>query len=360
MAQAAEQIQQIVEAMARLSARQLPPPLPYKGVGNINDFFTTFERHAESLYGNDPISYLQTLHQFLEGEPREIAVAFGSGAGVTYEAVKERLITEFTTARTLGNNQYSDFFSASRRTNESLVCYSIRLSALASRIPNSNDQSRDVMVKSKFLGGLSKDISRQVDIHMSNEDNPTLSQIVKLASILEGKGNAPVPPDVKPRVQGGGGSLQANAIGNLPRGNPAFKPKCFACGSEEHIIKDCQVAKNVKCYNCNNLGHISKNCPHPRKQRNNDSASRTASGGNRQEGGTSQQPPQFQRPSQPQQTSQSQPTRPHCGFCNIYGHIMRDCREFRAALVVCVWCGGNHASHTCNERPNQGNFRASK
>ena len=342
---------QLAEAIGRMNARQLPAPLPFKGVGNINDFFEHFERHAESLYGTDPISYLQRLPQFLEGEPRDIAVAFGSGTGVTYEVVKARLIQEFTATRTLGNNQYSDFFSASRRPNESLVCFSIRLSALAGKIPNSTAQSRDVMVKSKFLGGLSKAISSQVDIHMSNQDNPTLEQIVKLASILEGKGVAPVTPaDVKPKVAGGGGSLQANAIGNQPIGNPAFKPKCFACKSEEHFIKDCPVAKNAKCYNCNNFGHISKHCTQPRKPRNNGGASRTASGGNRQEIGSFSPP----RP------AQSRPAKPRCGFCNIDGHIMRDCRQFKAALVVCVWCGGGHASHTCEEKPNQGNFRASK
>ena len=138
--------QQLIEnftaALRDIKVQRVPPPMPYKGVGSINDFFENFERYAHSLYENDARSYLQILPSFLEGETKNIALSFGTNAD--YATVKARVISE-SERRSLGSNNFTDFFATKRLPGESLLCYSIRLESLASKIPNSTLATQNVM-----------------------------------------------------------------------------------------------------------------------------------------------------------------------------------------------------------------------
>ena len=80
----------------------LPPPIPFKGTGSVEEWFVSFEKHAKSLYNGDHSSYLQMLSNHLEGEPRNIVLAFGTGNGVNYQDVKAKLMSVYTTRQTIG------------------------------------------------------------------------------------------------------------------------------------------------------------------------------------------------------------------------------------------------------------------
>ena len=255
----------------------VPAPIPFNGTGSVcvDEFFVSFERYANSLYNGDDASYLQTLPSHLEGEPRNIALAYGTGSGVTYQNVKDKLIAEYGTKQTIGSNPYTDFFSLSRRKDESLTCFGIRLNTMASKIPHANADAKDMMVVSKFMAGLTSDVAQQVNLQLSTTANPTLDQIIKVANILEGQNGGQ-----KAQRQG---MIDELVTGNIAaasqmsrstdgsRANVSRKNdrglKCFACSSDEHLIKDCPVAKARECYNCHGLGHLSKHCLQPRKPR---------------------------------------------------------------------------------------------
>ena len=54
----------------------------------------------------------------------------------------------------------------------------------------------------------------------------------------------------------------ANCKGISGKGQEGRKPRCYACGSEEHKIWQCPKAK--KCYNCGGRGHESWECDKPK------------------------------------------------------------------------------------------------
>ena len=350
-------LENLAQAIEQLNINKVPPPMPYNGEASgtsIEDFFVNFERYAHALYQDEYASYLQILPSYVVGESRDMVLAFGSGNGVTYQIVKDKLIDQINSRKTIGSNKYTDFFSAKRRPNESLVCYSIRLQTLATKMPNASQQTKDIMVKSKFLSSLNTTTARQVDITLSSQPNPTLDQIVKLASILEsdagvsGCVNVAQFQHVTMDDAGASASYYATnapfAINPVSSGEPIVqnrRTRCFACQATDHLISDCPVAKATKCYNCSELGHIARNCKQPRKSRN--------AGQSHGVGGSGA----------PRSRSNQGPignsTLKQCAFCGTDGHLMMDCRLFKVRMTVCCWCGENHASHQCQHKPKSGN-----
>ena len=377
MADMAEVLQNLAEAIGNMNVNRVPPPLPYKGVGSIEDFLTTFERYAQSLYQDEHDSYLQILPSFLEGEAKNIVLAFGSGTAVTYPIVKARLIAELTTRRTIGSNSYTDFFAAKRRPGESLVCYSIRLQAMADKLPNATQQTKAVMTKSKFLGCLAPSVSRQVNLHMANNDNAELTQIVKLATILDTDGGCgavmtgnqePVTVDVtNDPFMGLGAGPQANLIPQLmnmatqaPSGNVRGATPCYICRSDSHSPNDCPTAKNTRCYNCQELGHIARNCTKDRARNSNRGGDRGRQSGPNQAGNRDNRRGNRDYSNSNRNDYQSGSSREQvCAYCNTRGHIMMSCNHYKNSMVVCVWCGEKHASHTCEHKATSGNGAAS-
>ena len=124
----------------------------------------TFKRYCLAIYKKDLVSWLQLLPSFLEWEARAIAQAFGYK--IEYCVVKQKLIEEFSQRKSLGNNVFSDFFSASSHKRECLMCFSTRLGTLAQKVTSAAVGSRDAMVKSKFLSSLPLGLLNQVNIQL--------------------------------------------------------------------------------------------------------------------------------------------------------------------------------------------------
>ena len=167
-------LQNLADAISKYNLK-VPPPSPYPSSeieGNIIDFFNKFERYAASLYGNDDTSYLQILPNFLEGESKNIVKAFGTSA--SYPIVKDRLILEFTQRNILGSNQYTDLFNTHRKHEESLLCYSLRLMRMAEKIPNSTKETKNELVKLKFLSVLSTTVAKKLIYNFCNEVDPPI------------------------------------------------------------------------------------------------------------------------------------------------------------------------------------------
>ena len=162
-------------------------PLPYVfngSQGYIEDFIFLFERYCLSEYGEDQLSWLQVLPSFLEGEPRDIVVAFGLDSNISYSMVKERLKWELKEIG-LQDRFYKEFCSATKNINESYSCFSIRLEVLLGRVSHLTSDVRRFLVISKFLSCLPQDILDKVTIEVALQSNVTIRQLVTLVKSVQ-------------------------------------------------------------------------------------------------------------------------------------------------------------------------------
>ena len=165
----------LTSAINGLKVSKMPPPAPYHGYGNINDFFLAFEAYCESLYGvNNTAAYLTVLPSFLEGESKAIVQAHDNQT--EYATVKQKLIETMTSRKTLGSSTITDLLSAKRLPNESLLCFSIRLENIGSRIPQSQagEDIKSSIVKAKFLDCLDSAIACELNVRFANSKNISL------------------------------------------------------------------------------------------------------------------------------------------------------------------------------------------
>ena len=100
----------------------VPPPVIFNGNNyhSIEDFFYFFERFCLGKYGNDEVSWLQILPDFLCGEIKSVVDSFGRSKEVVYQTVKLRLIKECN-FRNFNDDCYSRFLKTVRKSGESLV-----------------------------------------------------------------------------------------------------------------------------------------------------------------------------------------------------------------------------------------------
>ena len=49
------------------------------------------------------------------------------------------------------------------------------------------------------------------------------------------------------------------------RGSYQRTIKCFVCGGEGHVAKECANTLRMRCYNCGQMGHTMRNCPKSRR-----------------------------------------------------------------------------------------------
>ena len=312
MSETTEVISQLAEKLVELGGSRIPPPMVFAGSKSsvsITAFFFAFERYCLAQYKKDEVSWLQVLPSFLEGEARSIVQAFGYG--VEYSVVKQRLTEEFTRRHTLGSNAVSDFFSATRRDQESLTCYSIRLQTLAGRVSSVEDGSRDEMVKSKLCSALPEGIMQQVNTQLGHLSDVSLEQVIRLAVLLENQ--------LTKTVNRAGAAGVETPRAADPAGRTGMNgrvPVCKGCGRTGHEEAACRRGRNV-CYACGEPGHFSRECPKNRRR----NAPVTG-----------------------------------CDFCGKGPHSLAACEMFVQRCLSCSWCGEvDHASYECRRKPKSGN-----
>ena len=212
----------------------VPPPKPYdeNSYHSIEDFFYFYERFCTATYGNDSISWLQILPEFLSGESKCIVESFGRCRETSYETVKQRLI-KIGKFRDISDDQYSRFAKAIRHNGESLVCYCIRLEVMASKIPLLDSITRDALVRGSLLKSLAEPVFRNLIFQVGYLNTVTNETLVTIASALESQ-LGKITPELP----------QISTFTNVCLPVTIHKPK----------------AKRTKCYRCGILGHIKRNC----------------------------------------------------------------------------------------------------
>ena len=90
-----ERIAASLEALVAAKSPPKPAPEIYDCSNDsqtVTEFFNQFERYATSVYGNDTAVHLQVLPQYLSGEAKYIALAYGPSA--QYDTMKQCIIAE--------------------------------------------------------------------------------------------------------------------------------------------------------------------------------------------------------------------------------------------------------------------------
>ena len=90
-------LENIKVSMSKLNIKvPLPEVFSNDRYGSIENFLVMFERYCISEYGDNQLSWLQALPSFLDGEPRQIVMAFGLDANIGYQMDKDRLVWELS------------------------------------------------------------------------------------------------------------------------------------------------------------------------------------------------------------------------------------------------------------------------
>ena len=221
------------ESVRSLKSALVPPPKVFNNSSlyhGIEDFFYFFEKYCVVTYGEDRSSWLQVLPYFLAGQAKSIIISFGISRFLENSNIKARLIKELN-LRNIDDACYTRYLGTVRKKGETLVCYCIRLEALANHIPNLDPSGMEPLVHVNLLKSLPSYLINNLNIQFRDLSSVTNEILVRTASILENQLGKKKPQMVN----------YANCEVPLhPRKTLSFK--CFRCGLVGDIKHNCRVS----------------------------------------------------------------------------------------------------------------------
>ena len=99
-------------AIRIMNRPKVPPPRVFNTSHyyGVEDFLIIFEKYASSVYGDDQLSWVQVLPDFLEGEHLALVESFGMGANLKYKTVRDALV-EAIHFKMLGEGDFENFMN---------------------------------------------------------------------------------------------------------------------------------------------------------------------------------------------------------------------------------------------------------
>ena len=288
----------VAEAIAGARQLTVPPPPVYErsdGSYKIEDFFTLYEKYAESIYGPKSQSWVLVLQNFLSGEPREALNALGTTAN-DYDTVKRMIIGCCRASQGTQRSPQENFLQASRRPNESLQVFALRLEGLATAAFGAGE-GVNAVVMPKLMLSLSPGVRRAVEAHLLTMPNPTLEAALPLAVALS--------------ASFADSAAQLDTVRTIGAcASPTLPP---ARAATERAPPFGQ--RQLRCYSCGNIGHYAVQCPATKPQHGRGGPTGRGRGMYRGRG-----------------RGRGNPNANVCSFCGMFGHFMKDCSDFQRTI----------------------------
>ena len=221
---------------------------PFDGQSDVLEWFNKLELVAR-VRGLENLENVIPL--FLEGSAYSLYAELSESDKRSAESIKRKLVDAY------GLNPYVAYEQFVRRVwrEEPVDVYLTDLRRLA-RLA---DVATDEVIKKAFVVGLPTQVSRELRAS-SRVSELTLPELVERARVLLAEFRIDKPigavgvgrPDAAERSSPGGAE-------NEPRLGRARPLRCFRCGGA-HMIRYCPDRPKPKCWSCGSEGHLAKNC----------------------------------------------------------------------------------------------------
>ncbi|XP_047994693.1 uncharacterized protein LOC125235990 isoform X2 [Leguminivora glycinivorella] len=181
---------------------------------------------------------------------------------LTYKELCEKLREKYTQTKTPLLDR-AEFRRRNQLPTESIEEYVLNLQKLSRKC---NFKDEEDQIKEKLVDGV---YSKLVKFELMKQTTTNLGDLINLAKTVESAYKQVNEEDtsnisyVKPKARAVGQKFTPSKKNY----NNNMKSKCFCCGKENHLKKDCTL-KTKFCSECGQQGHIFKMCPNKYRQTN--------------------------------------------------------------------------------------------